>query len=67
MSELEFKETYEILSDGPKTINSGKVNVMFDQYEILLRNRITNEILNTSIFVNDLSIAEAMILSQYCK
>ena len=25
ITELEFKNTYEVLTDGPKTINSGKV------------------------------------------
>lgn len=67
ITELEFKNTYEVLTDGPKTINSGMVNVMFDKYEVLLKHRVTNEVFNTSIFVSDISIAESFAISQYCE
>ena len=67
ITEEEFNDKYLILSDGPKNINSGQVNVMFDKYEMLLKELKTEFVISTGIFASSVEAGEALVYTQYCK
>lgn len=63
----EFRSKFEIIFDGPKTINNNTIKVMFNKFEILLRNKENDETTSTNIYVDDIANVEEVVLHKYCK
>lgn len=67
-STAEFQEKYQTLFDGPKTINLGKINVMYDVFELFIKDKISKEIFNTGIILEELyEDSLDVVLHKYCK
>jgi|688.fasta_scaffold1875765_1 hypothetical protein len=67
IKQSEFNEKFSIVSSGPKTINSGKINVMFDKYEMLLKQNSNGELIETNIFASSIEAGIALVYEHFCE
>jgi hypothetical protein len=65
----EFKNTFEITFGEPKTTDSGKVTVRFNQRQVILKNRVTGQQFDTGITVEVGSeeFGEVLALERFAK
>ena len=66
ISRQEFDRTFEIILGEEQTLDPGTIKVLFGQRRVLLKHRITGEIIDTDIYSPSEEIGALLVIENYC-
>ena len=66
ISRSSFDQQFDIIFRDTQTLNSGTSKVLFNQKQAFLKNKLTDEIIETNIYASDEELGEALVIEQFC-